>query len=66
MLENSLQEHQREVEKRLNELQRSMAAMESRKKKNEHSINAWMNKAIVLAGIICGSWIIVTILQLLK
>ena len=65
-LENTLREHQRDTERRLTDISHRLDAIDSRKRKHEGSISAGMNKLIVLAGLICGSWIIETLLQLLK
>jgi len=65
-LENTLREHQRDTDRRLEDLSRRLAAMEGKQKKKESAKPSWMNQAIVLASIVCGSWILVTILQLFR
>ncbi len=65
-LENTLREHQRDTDRRLEDLSRRLTAMEGKQKKKESAKPSWMNQAIVLAGIVCGSWILVTILQLFR
>lgn len=65
-LENTLREHQRDTDRRLEDLTRRLAAMEGRQKKKENTRPSWMNQAIVLVSIVCGSWVLVTILQLFR
>lgn len=65
-LENTLREHQRDTDRRLEDLSRRLAAMEGRLKKKESAKPAWMNQAILLVSIVCGSWVLVTILQLFR
>ena len=64
-LENTMREHQRDTDRRLEELYRRLNAMEGKKKK-ESGKPSWMNQAILLVSIVCGSWVLVTILQLLR
>lgn len=66
-LEQSLREHQQEMERRLNDLKRRMDALErQRSRRGLFQTMGWMDRAIVLAGILCGSWVLVTILNLFK
>lgn len=65
-LENTLREHQRDTDRRLEDLSRRLAAMEGRLKKKESAKANWMNQAILLVSIVCGSWVLVTILQLFR
>jgi len=66
-LENTLREHQRDTDRRLDELKRRLDALDRQqsRRKSLWQMN-WMNQVIVLAGIICGSWVLVTILNLLR
>ena len=65
-LENTLREHQRDTDRRLEELSRRLTAMEGKQKKKESAKLSWMNQAIVLVSIVCGSWVLVTVLQLFR
>lgn len=65
-LENTLREHQRDTDRRLEELSRRLTAMEGKQKKKESAKPSWMNQAIVLVSIVCGSWVLVTVLQLFR
>lgn len=65
-LENTLREHQRDTDRRLEDISRRLAAMEGRLKKKESAKAIWMNQAILLVSIVCGSWVLVTILQLFR
>lgn len=65
-LENTLREHQRDTDRRLEDISRRLAAMEGRLKKKESAKATWMNQAILLVSIVCGSWVLVTILQLFR
>lgn len=65
-LENTLREHQHDTDRRLEDISRRLAAMEGRLKKKESAKANWMNQAILLVSIVCGSWVLVTILQLFR
>lgn len=71
-LENDWKERQRETDRRLDELSRRLDAMDKRlisreKEKGKGLFSAaWMDKLLILAGIICGSWVLVSIIHLLK
>lgn len=66
-LEKMLQEHQRDTDRRLADMKRRLDALEHRqsKRKSLWQMN-WMSQAILLAGIVCGSWVLVTILNLFR
>jgi len=63
-IETAIRENQRDTDQRLDDLQRRLAALESkansRAKKNEGLIH----QLTILASIICGTWLLVTILNL--
>lgn len=63
-----LEENQKATKSRLDELSRRIAALEkpaAKEKKGKFSFGAdVISRLTVLAGIICGSWIIVTLLKL--
>lgn len=71
VLDISLEEHHRDTLHSLNEIKRRLELLEGRmksgaKEKNKGILRGWMGGAILLAAIICGSWVLVTVLQLLK
>jgi len=65
-----LEEHQEDTKRRLDELSRRIAALEkpaSKAKKGVFRLGSdVISRLTVLAGIICGTWLLVTILNLLK
>lgn len=64
-LENELQEQQREMERRLTELSRRLDTMDKQRSKGRGFFPAaWMDKLLILAGIVCGSWVLVSIINL--
>ena len=64
-----LDEHERDTKRRLEELSRRLAALEKpaakEKKSAFHLGGDVISRLTVLASIICGTWLIVTILNLL-
>ena len=66
-LDKTIQENQRDMDRRLDELDRRLDALEARKAPSTKLKNkGLMGQAIILAGIICGTWLAVTILNLLR
>ena len=72
-LETTIQENQRDLDRRLDELSRRIDAMETREKavKNAPKKKSLMPEGLipqltVLASIIAGAWVLVTILNLFK
>lgn len=66
-LGNDLHEHQRETERRLDELSRRLDAIEKRQGKTRGGFNAaWLDKLLILAGVVCGSWVLVSIINLFR
>ena len=65
-LNNDLREQQREIDKRLSELSRRLDAMEKhRGSKGKFGLpTGWMDKLLILAGVVCGSWVLVSIINL--
>lgn len=63
-IENAIRENQRDVDQRLDDMQRRLSVLEgrinSRAKKNEGVIH----QLTILASIVCGTWLLVTILNL--
>lgn len=68
--EEALREAQKELEKRLDGLDERLSGLEKqlneKKKQEKHSRQKLMNQAIVLVSIVCGSWVLVTILNFFK
>ena len=66
-LENDLKEQQREIDRRLSELSRRLDAMDKKQSKGRGLFPAaWMDKLLILAGIVCGSWVLVSIINLFR
>ena len=65
-LENELREHQKETDRRLEELSRRVDAAAKPLKSKGRDRFPWLDKLIVLAGIVCGSWVLVTIINLFR
>ena len=66
--EASLMEAQRDIDRRLDEFSRRIAAMEAKAaaKPKKGKWDTLMGQATVLACIVCGSWVLVTILNLFR
>lgn len=67
-LETMLREQQRDVDRRLDDLTRRLNALESAstRKKGKGDKASLMQNLILLAGIVCGSWVLVTVLNLFQ
>ena len=63
-LENELKEHEKETDKRLDELARRLEAASKPAKGKGKEAPKWLDKLLILAGIVCGSWVLVTIINL--
>lgn len=68
VLENSLREYQRDTEAALQKLTKQVETLlkKGETKPQSKGLAALMPKLILLAGIICGSWVLVTILKLFQ
>lgn len=69
VLDTTLRENQKDIDRRLDELTRRMAALESRTAKQEGKQKREKNlisQLTLLAGIIAGAWVIVTVLNLFQ
>ena len=71
VLDTTLRENQKELDRRLDELTHRIAALEmkaSRQEKDPAKTKEknWLSQATLLASIIAGAWIIVTVLNLFK
>ena len=74
-LESALQERERDTDRRLDDLSRRLSAIESRQKaiesektsrRDRHDKTGLIRQLTVLAAIIAGAWVIVTVLNLFK
>lgn len=66
-IEKTIQENQRDIDRRLDDMDSRLSALESRKVPSAKlKDKGLMGQAIILAGIICGTWLAVTILNLLR
>ena len=68
-LQRQLDEHEKDVKRRLEELSRRISALEkpTKEKKGKFRLGSdVISRVTVLAGIICGTWLLVTILNLLR
>ena len=65
-LESTIRENQRDTDRRLDDLNRRLAALENRHKSRRGREMTMMQQATLLAAIVCGTWIIVTVLKLFQ
>lgn len=65
-LESELREHQQATDKRLDELARRVDAAARPVRGRGKETPKWLDKLIILAGIVCGSWVLVTIINLFR
>lgn len=70
-LSSELREHQQDTLRRLDALDKRVNAMEKHydaleKRRSGKISPAWMDKLLILAGVVCGSWVLVTILNLFR
>ena len=71
VLDTTLRENQKELDRRLDELTHRIAALEMKASRQEKAPaktkeKNWLSQATLLASIIAGAWIIVTVLNLFK
>ena len=71
VLDTTLRENQKELDRRLDELTHRIAALEMKASRQEKTPaktkeKNWLSQATLLASIIAGAWIIVTVLNLFK
>lgn len=67
--DTTLREHQKDLDRRLDELTRRLSVLESRQAKQEGKQKREKNlisQLTLLAGIIAGAWVIVTVLNLFR
>lgn len=68
VLDTTLRENQKEVDRRLDELTRRIAALETRAARRDEKSRKeknWISQLTVLVSIAAGAWVLVTLLQLL-
>ncbi len=68
VLDTTLRENQKEVDLRLDELTRRIAALETRAARRDEKSRKeknWISQLTVLVSIAAGAWVLVTLLQLL-
>lgn len=71
VLDTTLRENQKELDRRLDELTHRIASLEMKASRQEKAPaktkeKNWLSQATLLASIIAGAWIIVTVLNLFK
>ena len=69
VLDTTLRENQKEIDRRLDELTRRMNALEAKAAKQDGKLKREKNlisQLTLLAGIIAGAWVIVTVLNLFQ
>ncbi len=66
-LDDRLDELEKSSDKRLKDLARRLDALEAQKQKKSSRAGAadWLSRATVLAAIVCGSWVVTTLLRVL-
>lgn len=65
VMESTLREQQRDVDRRLQEIERRLSALEKSRPQPKKRTGV-LDQATVLAGIVCGTWLIVTILKMFQ
>lgn len=62
-LETTIQEQQRDIDRKLNDMERRLSALEKSKPQPKKQQNV-LNQVTVLVGIVCVTWIVVTLMKL--
>lgn len=65
VMESTLREQQRDVDRRLQEIERRLSALEKSRPQLRKRAGV-LDQATLLAGIVCGTWLIVTILKMIQ
>lgn len=63
-IDATLRENQRENDRRLEDMQRRLAALESKANSRLRKERSWLSQVTLLVGIVCGTWLLVTVLNL--
>lgn len=64
-VDSAIRENQRDIDRRLDEISRRLSALEKGKAQPKKHMNI-LNQATVLVSIVCGTWLLVTILNLFQ
>ncbi|MGN0779559.1 MAG: hypothetical protein ACI4MJ_10455 [Aristaeellaceae bacterium] len=71
-MESMMRENQRDIDRKLEDIDRRLAALEKAKaallakpEKEKKNISSILSQVTVLASIVCGTWLLVTLLNLL-
>ncbi len=68
-LETSLREQQQDADARLSRLEDRISALEkstAKKKEKKGIFSGWLGQAIILAAIVCGSLVVITLINAFK
>lgn len=65
-LESAIRENQRDTDRRLDEMSRRLSAVESKAVSRRGNGRNWLGQLTLLVSIVCGTWLLVTILNLLR
>lgn len=63
-IETAIRENQRDTDQRLDDMQRRLTALENRANSRSKKNDGIIRQLTMLASIICGTWLLVTILNL--
>ena len=63
-IETAIRENQRDTDQRLDDMQRRLTALENRVNSRSKKNDGIIRQLTLLASIICGTWLLVTILNL--
>ena len=71
VMDTTITENQKEIDRRLTEMSRRLDALEKVVKPGKHTPRFWANASFMqqltlLAGIVMGSWVLVTVLNLFR
>lgn len=65
-IDATLRENQRENDRRLEDMQRRLAALEGKVNSRLRKERGWLSQVTLLVSILCGTWLLVTILNLFR
>ena len=63
-IDATLRENQRECDRKLEDMQRRLAAMEGKVNSRRRKERGWLSQVTLLVSIVCGTWLLVTVLNL--
>ena len=64
-VDSAIRENQRETDRRLEDMQRRLSALES-KAGSRRKERGWLSQVTLLVSIVCGTWLLVTVLNLFR